>query len=423
MRRYPSAAVIRAEEFSFDGLTGENGQHSSNEVPGSIAIAGIYGYIGQLIYKAALETGVSRIFGFDPGVRPAGFEYSDRLVMIPSEQQFCELDADLFHIATHPDRRQAVYRLLERGRHVTIEKPMAHPAQPAECLRLREAAQRSSGTVLFDFVEVFNPHSFQIREVLRRLSGCPDFQITQIHCERSKDREDPRNWRNRKVIVPIQYQETAHCLAMLLFVTDMPPSFAEAFPRGITVTASSAPYDPPNPEDYRYGVVDGKVWGELRAGAMNVSICTDFKRRGGKPFKRFCVEGVAGQRPFRIELIFDGSCERIFFNGRAMSLGRAGSRHQDIIRQSWRWHRQRSNGVRPDADFAWLVFGLSSALWASCQEGAPIQIGTAAELQEAMQRYPDAVAKRSRYPALRRHEQVDHGGIVQAPPFCRNGLL
>ena len=70
---------------------------------------------------------------------------------------------------------------------------MAHPAQPAECLRLREAAQRSAGTVLFDFVEVFNPHSFQIREMLRRLSGYPDFRITQIHCERSKDREDPRN--------------------------------------------------------------------------------------------------------------------------------------------------------------------------------------------------------------------------------------
>ena len=81
--------------------------------------------------------------------------------MIPREEEFYELDADLFHLATDPDRRQGVYRLLERGRHVTIEKPMAHPAHPAESSRLREAARRSSATVLFDFVEVFNPQSFR----------------------------------------------------------------------------------------------------------------------------------------------------------------------------------------------------------------------------------------------------------------------
>ena len=48
-------------------------------VPSSMAIAGIYGYIGQLIYNAALELGVPRIYGFDPGPRPADFCYSDRL--------------------------------------------------------------------------------------------------------------------------------------------------------------------------------------------------------------------------------------------------------------------------------------------------------------------------------------------------------
>ena len=277
--------------------------------------------------------------------------------------------------------------------------------------------------MLFDFVEVFNPHSFQIRGMLRRLAGYRDFRITQVRCERSKDREDPRNPRNRKVIVPIQYQETAHCLAMLLFVTDRRASFAEAFPQGMTVAASSAPYDPPNPEDYRYGVVDGKVTGEIRAGGMTVSICTDFKRRGG------CRSSASASRvsptgvPSASSSIFDGTRERVLLNGKVVASAGAGNRHQDIIRQAWRWHREQSTGRRPDADFAWLVFGLSSALWASCHQGHEMRIDSEAELQETMQRYPESVAKQSRYPALRWYEQVDHGGIVETPPFCRNGLL
>ena len=211
---------------------------------------------------------------------------------------------------------------------------MAHPAHPAECRRLCEAARNSKATVLFDFVEVFNPHSFLIRDMLRRLAGYRDFRITQIRCERSKDREDPRNPRNRKVIVPIQYQETAHCLAMLLFVTDRSASFAEAFPQGMTVAASAAPYDPPNPEDYRYGVVDGKVTGEIRAGDMTVRICTDFKRRGGVPFKCFSIEGVANRRAFRIESVFDGTREKVLLNGKVVATAGRANRHQNIIRQA-----------------------------------------------------------------------------------------
>ena len=48
---------------------------------------------------------------------------------------------------------------------------MAHPAHPAECRRLSDAARHSKATVLFDFVEVFNPHSFRIRAMLRRLGS------------------------------------------------------------------------------------------------------------------------------------------------------------------------------------------------------------------------------------------------------------
>ena len=424
MRLASTCAAIQTDDIGSDPrMTADATGLEAELLPASIAIAGIYGYIGQLIYNAAVEAGVPRIFGFDPGLKPPGFRYSDRLTMVRREEQFYELDADLFHIATHPDRRQGVYRLLERGRHVTIEKPMAHPAHPAECRRLSEAARHSKATVLFDFVEVFNPHSFQIRGMLRRLAGYRDFRITQVHCERSKDREDPSNPRNRKVIVPIQYQETAHCLAMLLFVTDRCASFAEAFPQGMTVAAASAPYDPPNPEDYCYGVVDGKVTGAIRAGDMTVSICTDFKRRGGVPSKCFRIEGVANRRAFHIESVFDGTREQVLLNGKVVASTGTGNRHQDIIRQAWGWHRGRSDGPRPDADFASLVFGLSAALWTSCDQGREVRIDTEAELQETMEHYPESVAKRASYPRLRWYEQIEDGGIVEAPPFCRDGLL
>ena len=179
---------------------------------------------------------------------------------------------------------------------------------------------------------------------------------------------------------------------MLLFVTDLP----RVVRRGVSAG------------DDRYGVVGAirsaesgrlSLWRrrregvgrELRAGAMNVSICTDFKRRGGAPFKRFSVEGVADRRavPHRVDLRRVVRADPFQRAMRCRSVA-PGSRHQDIIRQSWRWHRQRSNGLRPDADFAWLVFGLSAALWASCHEGREIQIDTEAELQETMQRYPDS---------------------------------
>jgi predicted dehydrogenase len=377
-----------------------------------MGIAGIHGYIGQLIYSAALAIGVSRIYGFDPGPRPADFRPSDRLRMITCEEQFYELDADLFHIATHPDQRQAVYRLLDRGQCVNIEKPMAHPAYPEECNRLRKAALASAGSVLFDFVEAFNPCTLQVRAILSRLRQHEDFRITHIRCVRAKDREDRYNPRNRKVIVPIQYQETAHCLAMLLLVLDRTASFPEAFPDGLSIEALSAPYDPPNPADYPFGVVDGRVSGVIRAGELTVSLHTDFKRRSATPYKSFKIMGVAGRREFTIEVLYDGVGERLLFNNAVVLSSTSASRHQSILRHSWGWHCDPPSTLLPDSNFAWLVFGLSAALWASCHEGREIRIESEQDLRQAMRSYPDSLARRACYPPLSWHEEVDHGRIV-----------
>ena len=263
----------------------------------------------------------ARIFGFDPGPRPADFRYSDRLTMIRREEEFYELDADLFHIATHPDRRQGVYRLLERGRHVTIEKPMAHPAHPANAGGSgRGAAQPGDGALRL--CRGLQPAQFsdpRDASAPRQLSRLPDHAGPLRAVEGSGGPAQPEEPQGHGAD-PVPGDGALPGDVAFRHSTD-PPTFAEAFPQGITVAASSAPYDPPNPEDYRYGIVDGKVTGEIRAGDMTVSICTDFKRRGGGPFKRFSIEGVADRRAFHIESVFDGTREQVLLNGKVVASG------------------------------------------------------------------------------------------------------
>ena len=82
-------------------------------------------------------------------------------------------------------------------------------------------------------------------------------KIESIEVQRSKDREDPANPRNYKRIVPVQYQESVHCLAFVLnLLANIRGSLETVFAHGLTVTAHSEPYAPPNPAEYDY-VVDG----------------------------------------------------------------------------------------------------------------------------------------------------------------------
>lgn len=357
-------------------------------LPQSIAIAGIYGYIGKLIYNAALELGIEKVYGFDPGTMPSDFVTSDRLELLENAQDFYDLDADLFHIATHPDVREGVYRLIERDRHITIEKPIAHPSQPAECLRLKHAVKASRASVYFDFVEVFNPRTFHILEILTDFAQHHDFRISSIYCERVKDREDPLNPRNRKVIVPIQYQETSHCLALLLYVLNRGTSFDTVFPTGITVKGVSESYNPPNPEDYKCGVVDGKVEATITCNDLVIVLHTNFKKKGARPSKRFAVQGQAAGQSFCIEAVYDGFKEYLIVNGVPIATPGEQNRHKNIVTLSWSLHQQPGNALCPDVDFAWLVFGLSAALWESCFLGKAIKIRSTADLIEAMHSYP-----------------------------------
>src|SRR5258708_6881925 len=128
----------------------------SSELPTTIAIAGAWGYIGRRLLDAALALGVQPIV-FDPGPTPSDVDLS-RVRRITDEEAFYSTQADLFHLALHPEHRgRALDILLVRSGSEPIlilnEKPMAPPEDPAECDRLIAAVNDSRAVVLFNFRE------------------------------------------------------------------------------------------------------------------------------------------------------------------------------------------------------------------------------------------------------------------------------
>ena len=62
MRPGLAVAAIQADETNTKPLLdGTSATCEADRVPASIAIAGIYGYIGQLIYNAAVDAGVRAV--------------------------------------------------------------------------------------------------------------------------------------------------------------------------------------------------------------------------------------------------------------------------------------------------------------------------------------------------------------------------
>ena len=368
-------------------------------IPSSIAIAGIYGYIGNLIYQAAVDLGVKKIYGFDPGVKPNIFRDSDRLEVLENQESFYNLDVDIFHIATHPQLRQCVFHLIKKGKRINIEKPMAHPSQPEECFKLMNAVKNSSSSVYFNFVELFNPLTFEILSILDNFKQFDDFKITRIYSEICKNREDKTIYRNRKIIVPIQYQESCHCLAWIIFILNRGSFFENVFPKGIEVKAVSEIYDPPNPEDYTFGVVDGKIVAKLFVEDLLIEIYNDFKRKDLKsPSKLLLVEYTAKNQHFRLELKYNGVNEYLLLNGEQIEKNFEQNRHKNTIVKSWYYHQQPTiSKIKPDVDLAWLVFGLSATLWKSCFENRTVEIRSEADLIDAVSCYPNNLARLPKY--------------------------
>jgi len=349
----------------------------------TVAIAGAWGYIGRRLLDAALAL-EARVKVFDPGPPPADVDLT-RIERFTNEADFYNVPADLFHLALHPTHRErALDRLLTRSAQEPIlilnEKPMAAPEEPLECLRLRDRVAQSRAIMLFDFPELFHPMTQAIGEFVRLHERVV---VEEVYEQRSKDREADTP-RNRKLMVPIQHQETVHCLAFLLwFMAQTHGGLTESLAEGLTVKATARPYSPPNPAEYAY-VVDGRCEYSIEWGPTTIRGLSDFKR--GAPWaKRRIVRGTADGRPFEIDVNYLDTERGLRINGQERPDLAAADSYQAILRTAWGWLAEIDaetlrTGLYPNPNFTHLTYQLSSLLWRSSYGNEAVSVADEREL-------------------------------------------
>jgi predicted dehydrogenase len=365
----------------------------SPDRPQSIAIAGAWGYIGLKFTQAAMRLGM-RVFVYDPAPRPDTIA-PDAVEVITSEEEFYRLPADLFHLALHPGHRaKGLGILFDRAKAgedllVLNEKPMAPPEKPDHCRAIMEAVEGSTMVLFYDFLELFDPMTARIKAFLR---GFDAVRVDEVNLYRSKDREDPDNPRNYKVMVPIQYQETVHCVAFLLSVLGCRSNELDrVFDPGLSVSGVSQLYRPPNPEHYPYPV-DGQCDGTLEVGPTTVHLHTDFKT-GAELTKRRSIRGVADGSPFLIEADYLEGAKYLVIDGVPQDFPADSPSYEQAIRQVWTWYRNLDKTTLnscafPNPRFAWKTYLISAMLWDSCQSGQQISASSPQDLAAYAPRFP-----------------------------------
>ena len=369
--------------------------------PQSIAIAGAWGYIGSKFLHAAWDLGIKPAV-FDPGKVPADVP-AERVTRFSDEPSFYSQPADLFHLALPPQVRCAALAvLLPRSRSESIailnEKPMVAPEHPEQCQQLIDAVESSGALMLFDFLELFSPLTEMI---VGYLSQFRDVTIDSIDMQRSKDREDVDNLRNYKVMTPIQYQESVHCLAWILYVlARLRGGLPAAFEGGLQIDAQSEPYAPPNPHDYPY-VVDGKCDWKIRWGTIDVAGRTDFKRHA--PWsKRRIIRGRGDGRPFEIDADFLEGKKRLAIDGIDQHIDPKSNSYVQVIETYGRWQREVGrdgllHGIYPHPRFAQATYQLSSALWRASRDGFALRFDSYEAVLGFDARFADEVPRLERY--------------------------
>jgi predicted dehydrogenase len=349
-------------------------------LPRCIAIAGGWGYIGQRFIQAAHHLGVS-ISVLDPGPRPdalAGL----KIDVFADASRFYASDADLFHLALHPKHRgKAFETLAERATRgdrflVLCEKPMVDPESPEKGPQLINTLRVKGLHVLYDYLELFDPIT---RRILDYLGQFQSVSLSHAEMHRSKDRENPDNPRNYKTMVPIQYQETVHCIAWLLnLLGHIEGGLERVWKKGVVVSGNSEVYHPPNPAAYSHEV-DGRVDGRMRLGDLDAHIDTNFKS-GAALTKRRVLKGVGDGKPFVIEAEYLEGKKFLRINGKDLEMHSNDSTCGHVIRRGWAWHAlltdqdYTSSTQYPTSLFAWYTYLLSSMLWDSCQDAKPVTI-------------------------------------------------
>lgn len=365
--------------------------------PRSIAIAGAWGYIGRKFLDVALARGLTT-FVHDPGPTPPDVD-PDRITRVDDAEAFHRLDADLFHLAVHPEHRR-VDLLLDRREPLLIlnEKPMAEPSDPEHCRRMVEAIADSPAIMLYDFPELFDPLTARIVAHLNRYR---DVQITDIFLRRSKDREDPANRRNDKRMVPIQYQESVHCLAFALDLTaSVAGGLDRLLARGVRLAGESDPYVPPNPGIYPH-VVDGRCRYRGDLGGVAIEGITDFKR--GAPWaKTRIIRGLGDGEPFEIDASYLEGSKHLRIDGVEQPCDPTSNSYEHVLATAWRWARDLGRdrlmgGLYPHPGFTRLTYQLSAALWRSCHDRAEIAFDSAEALLAWDARFAAEVPRFRRY--------------------------
>lgn len=352
--------------------------------PESLAIAGAWGYIGRRFLDAAQRRRI-RTWVLDPGEAPADIDLQS-MTRVVDEAEFYGLPAEMFHLAMHPEQRgKALDLLLARPDlerlAILNEKPMAAPEDPQQCQRLLDAVAQSGALMLFDFPELFDPLT---ERILNHLAVYKNVQITDVYVRRGKDREDRQNPRNYKRIVPIQYQESVHCLAFVLYLLGRLRGNLDAiFSAGLTLRGEARPYSPPNPQIYPY-VVDGWCSYHLALGPIRVDGQTDFKA-GAEGIKQRVIVGSGDGRPFHIEVDFQEGRKRLTIDGMDQTLDPAANSYENVLRTYTRWRHASSREelmgqVYPNPAFARVAFQLSSVLWRCCHDRQPIHLATLSDL-------------------------------------------
>lgn len=367
----------------------------------SIAIAGAWGYIGRKFLDAARQLNLST-YAFDPGPAPADVDLRT-VTRVTDEAAFYRLPVDLFHLAVHPEQRAApLQRLLTRvtdsPQLILVEKPMAAPEDPQQCQQIITAVDHSRAVLLYDFPELFDPLT---RRITAHLAELDQPQIERIEVERSKDREDPAIPRNTKTMVPIQYQESVHCLAFVMSLLATQRGSLEAFlDDGICVSARAQPYQPPNPSAYPY-VVDGKCDYRIQLGAVTVEGRTNFKT--GAPWsKRRVIEGTTAGRPFSIEANYLEGAKSLAFDGVDQGFDPHTDSYVETIKRLAAWHghtdpEQLRQGLYPHCRFARLAYQLSSVLWRSSYDEQTIRLASQRDLEQFDAQFAAAAANFPRY--------------------------
>jgi predicted dehydrogenase len=275
---------------------------------------------------------------------------------------------------------------------------MFAPDQPGDGPAFIETVDRSRAVVLYDFPELFDPLT---RRVTEYLAGFRQVEITSIQVERSKDREDPGIPRNFKRMVPIQFQESVHCLAYVLYLlATRRGSFDAALADGVAVSARSESYAPPNPEAYDR-VVDGRCEFQLALGPVTVEGHTNF-RRGARWRKRRVVRGRGDGRPFVLEADYLEGGKQLRINGVDQAWDPAACSYEAILSTNSRWRATVPpaallRGVYPNPRLAWLAFQLSGALWRGSREQRRIEIAGRPELEAFDSGYRAALPGLPRY--------------------------